>query len=218
MDSLDFDHEQELWDENFKYLAGFDEVGRGAFSGPVVVGCVGFRSDTVVPKGIYLNDSKALTQKRRETACAWVIENSSFYGLGQTENDYVDIFGISRALFAARQMAYDQASDRLRKHDKLGRINKVLVDGKDNFYLSGLRKDDQLHIIRGDAIVASIAAASIVAKVYRDALMRSYSYHPDYEVYDWFSNKGYGTAKHRDAIAKHGPSRLHRKEFIKKYV
>lgn len=218
MKSLDLNYERNLWTKGSNVVCGMDEVGRGAFSGPVVVACVGFSSDTRYPSDLYIHDSKKLTQKRREKAYQWIIDSSLCLGIGETGNAFIDKWGISRALNLAKQKAYDNAVVRLHNRRKDAEINQLLIDGNDKYNLKGIPKDAQTNLIRGDSKVFSIACASIIAKVCRDAHMYSYSLHPKYNMYNWSQNKGYGTGDHIRSIKLYGASSYHRMTYISKYV
>lgn len=218
MNSLDLNYERDLWEKGHNYICGIDEVGRGAVSGPLVVACVGYSSDVVLRSDLYINDSKKLTQSQRNKAYTWIIENCLFYGLGQVDPMYIDKYGILAALKRAKQIAFDRSRYVLGQKTINAEINRVMIDGNDKHVLDGIQSSSQTNIIRGDAKVFSIASASIIAKVHRDALMHSYSLVPRFRIYDWSSNKGYGTRAHISAIKTYGPSPLHRSQYIRKYV
>lgn len=218
MKSLNLDYEKDFWNIGDNYVCGIDEVGRGAVAGPLVVGCVGFSSDVVLPNDLYIHDSKKLTQRYRNEAYIWIIENCLFYGLGEVDNAYIDSKGIINALCRAKQMAFDQAKEMLVRKVSNAEINRVVIDGNDKQVLDGIPQSSQTNVIRGDSQVFSIASASIIAKVYRDSLMHSYSLYPEHDVYNWSNNSGYGTARHIQAIKSYGPSKLHRRTFVQKYV
>jgi len=218
MKTLDFDHERDLWDQGTKYVCGIDEVGRGAFCGPLVVACVGFSSDVVLPDDLLIHDSKKLTQNRRERAYVWIVDNCLFFGIGQVESNYINEFGMTNSLYKARQIAFENATKSLFTAKESAVIEHVFMDGRDRFFFASLPIESQTHLVGGDGIIASVACASIMAKVYRDALMHSYAHYPRYSVYGWSKNKGYGTKDHIKAIKYHGPSEFHRKEFIRNYI
>ncbi len=189
--------EEELWDNGYKFVCGMDEVGRGAFAGPVVVGAVVFPKDVVLPVG--LADSKLLKPKERErlseeikeVAMDWVIAEISVRDINQV--------GIGKATQMAFRKALRQCSVQ---------ADYVLIDA---FYVKHFNRKKQKPIKGGDKICASISAASIIAKVHRDKLM--VGLHKKYPQYGFSKHKGYGTLEHREALKKYGLSRVHRKSF-----
>lgn len=190
-------------------IAGVDEVGRGAFAGPLVAGCVVFDHQKIQPGWVRINDSKKLSKKQREISDHWVRQNSLAWGIGKASSKYIDKYGITRATF----FAYRQAI--LIVERKLGRKVDILM--LDAFYLPrmrGLAKNQQFPLIKGDSKSKSVAAASIIAKVYRDNLMIKLATKPSYKHYFWESNVGYGTKYHRDAIKKYGTTHHHRLRFL----
>ena len=175
--------------------AGCDEAGRGCLAGPVVAAAV------IIPRGYKnaaLNDSKKLTAKKRE-ALRIEIERDCIFAVNMVDNKEIDEVNILNASYLAMQRAVDQLSE---KPDFL------LIDG--NRYKP---HDDRPYecIVKGDGKFMSIAAASILAKTYRDEYMLNMD--KTYPVYDWRSNKGYPTVAHREAIKVHGITPLHRKSF-----
>jgi ribonuclease HII len=214
-----FSFEKKFW-KRYKFIAGVDEVGRGAFAGPVVAGCVVFDKNTKIPKDIKINDSKKLSSKKREMADKWIKENSLTWGIGETSVAEINSKGMAKAACSAFRRAIAKANMRLH-----GRVEFLLVDA---FYIPYVRnlpvsqkspkKRRQLAIINGDEKSVSIAAASIIAKVYRDNLMINLDKRSKYRRYGWENNKGYGTVVHRKAITKYGITRYHRKQFVKNYL
>ncbi len=192
-----FDYENKLWNKGLHHIAGVDEVGRGCFAGPVVAAAV------ILPEGFCItdkiNDSKQLSPKVREELAEIIQKHALAFSIAEVSVSIINTVGIGKAA----QQAFLKAVNGLQVSPE-----HVLIDA---FMISDLHKIEQTAIIHGDCISISIAAASIIAKVYRDALMEQL--HPKYEVYDFFSNKGYGTKKHRDAIGKYGLCDLHRKSF-----
>lgn len=176
--------------------AGCDEAGRGCLAGPVVAAAVIFPIGTDIPE---LNDSKQLSEKKRDFLRNVVIEKALTYGIGIVSPQEIDEINILNASFLAMHRALDQ----LTQVPQL-----LLIDGnKFNKY-----KDiKHVCIVGGDAKYQAIAAASILAKTTRDALMKDY--HQQYPVYNWLKNKGYPTVEHREAIAKYGITELHRRTF-----
>lgn len=178
------------------FEAGLDEAGRGCFAGPVYAAAV------VLPKEFYhplLNDSKQLTKEERDHLRPLIEKESISFAVASVNNNEIDRINILQASYKAMHLALNKLKS---KPDIL------LVDG--NRFRS--YKNIPHHcIIKGDGIYASIAAASVLAKTYRDDYM--VSLHEKYEVYCWHNNKGYGTPEHRQAIEAHGLCRYHRKSF-----
>jgi ribonuclease HII len=176
--------------------AGCDEAGRGCYAGPV------FAAAVILPKDIshpVLNDSKQLTAEQRHELKIFIRENAIAYAVAMVDNDEIDQINILRASFKAMHLALDK----LRK-----RPSYLLIDGN---RFAPYRKLPHQCVIQGDGIYSSIAAASILAKTYRDAYMKQL--HKEYPFYNWQQNKGYGTQEHRKAIEVHGLSKYHRKSF-----
>lgn len=207
----DFSFENKLHKKGFKLIAGMDEVGRGSFAGPVVAAAVVF--DNQIYKSanlqIKINDSKQLTQKQRELADVWIRTNAVAFGIGQASVTQINKLGIKKAT----EIAFRKAI-----LDCKIKIDFLLMDAFYVPYLKGLRRKNQLAIVKGDTKSVSIAAASIIAKVYRDKLMTKLSKQSKYKKYKWDKNKGYGTPDHRDAIQKYGVTSKHRKQFVKNCV
>ena len=198
-----FEYESKLWVQGLQYIAGVDEVGRGCFAGPVVAAAVILPSDFTATDRI--NDSKKVAPKLREELAKIIKEYAVAYAIAEVSVSIINQVGIGKAA----QQAFLQAVLGLKIAPE-----HVLVDA---FMIDGFHKEKQTPIVYGDGISISIAAASIIAKVYRDALMQQL--HPQYEVYDFFTNKGYGTKKHREAIGKYGLCDLHRTSFdLKKFL
>jgi ribonuclease HII len=223
-----FSFEKRLWKKSFKYVAGLDEVGRGSFAGPIVAGCVVFGPKTRIPRSINIDDSKKLTSKKRIIAKKWIIKNTLTWGTGEVAAGVIDRVGISKAAQMAFRRAIENANNRMER-----RVDYLLIDAFFIPYVWGLpmrrkvaRKNldlkdgraRQLAIAKGDQKSISIAAASIIAKVYRDNVMKSLSEKPRYTRYGWDRNKGYGTKEHGNAIRKFGISKHHRKQFVDTYL
>jgi len=176
--------------------AGCDEAGRGCFAGPV------FAAAVILPKDFshpVLNDSKQLTEKERYELRP-VIEGSAIsYAVASVDNEEIDSINILRASFKAMHLAIAS----LKQKPRL-----LLIDGN---RFTRYRRIPHRCIIKGDGIYASIAAASILAKTYRDDYMQQL--HHEYPNYAWFTNKGYGTPEHRNAIEQFGLSKYHRKTW-----
>lgn len=187
--------------QGFKNIVGLDEVGRGSFAGPLVAAGV------ILPDKFEISDikdSKLLTPKKRELLSKYILENASSYAIAEVNIEYINKYGVGMATHRAFLNC-------LKKLD--GKFDFVLVDG---FKIKSFDKTRQKNIIHGDRISVSIAAASIIAKVYRDNLMAKL--HDSYPDYKLNKNKGYGTKEHRDAIKSFGLSVIHRTSFkLEKY-
>ncbi|WP_062529019.1 ribonuclease HII [Demequina rhizosphaerae] len=201
-------HEAALWDAGFDAVAGIDEVGRGALAGPVSVGVAVVTRCDAWPEG--LTDSKLLSAARREA----LLEPLASFGVGRAVGHAtaaeIDEVGIVAALRLAARRALDAIPVT---------VDAVLLDGTHDWLTpppADLFSDHAdewdappvTMIVKGDRACASIAAASVLAKVERDALMAAA--HEDHPEYGWDSNKGYGAASHLEALRAHGPSQLHR--------
>ncbi|HLI92409.1 MAG TPA: ribonuclease HII [Puia sp.] len=176
--------------------AGCDEAGRGCFAGPV------FAAAVVLPPGFFhplLNDSKQVTPENRNLLRGYIEANAVAWSVARVDEDEIDRINILRASFKAMHLALD----RLKIRPKL-----LLIDGN---RFTRYRRTAHRCIIKGDSIFASIAAASILAKTWRDEYMLNL--HSEYPEYGWITNKGYGTREHRDAIGKFGLCKYHRKSF-----
>ena len=182
--------------DGYKFIAGVDEVGRGCLAGAVVAAACILDLSKPLPEG--LNDSKKLTAKRRELIAAELKENALAYSIGQIEADEIDRINILRATKKAMCLAIESL------HIK---ADFLLIDALVLKETALPQKD----IIRGDETSASIAAASIIAKVYRDNLMCELA--EIYPVYGFAQHAGYGTKAHFEALRKYGACPLHRKTF-----
>ena len=182
---------------SFSYICGIDEVGRGPLAGPVVAGAVILPRDCQI---LYLNDSKQLSEKKREELYEVIMENTVSTGLGFVSPERIDEINILQATYEAMR----QAIGKLEKEPDLLLNDAVTIPGVE------IR---QVPIIKGDAKSVSIAAASIIAKVTRDRLMVQYD--EIYPEYGFASNKGYGAAAHIEALKKYGPTPIHRRSFLK---
>lgn len=194
--SVGLDFERQARGEGFCFIAGVDEVGRGCLAGPVVAAACILDPDKPLAAG--LNDSKKLTPKRRTEIAEYLKQNVLAYAMGQVEAKEIDRINILRATKRAMKLAVE-----------------ALRLAADFLLIDALQLNDltlpQKAIIKGDSTSASIAAASVLAKTYRDALMRQYDL--EYPQYGFGSNAGYGTAAHFAALRAHGPCPLHRKTF-----
>lgn len=191
--------------------AGLDEVGRGAFAGPLIAGCVAMV--TVPPKHIKINDSKKLTAKQREVASKWIRKNALTWGIGQASVKYIDKFGITKAENYAFRQAVRNANKKLLPNRQ---INQLVIDAFFVPKLRGIPRSKQFAIKGADGKSKLVASASIIAKVNRDELMSRLGLSPRYKKYKWDENKGYGTKQHRDALKQLGATIHHRKLFLKK--
>jgi ribonuclease HII len=192
-----FEYEKKLWKQGLQFIAGVDEVGRGCFAGPVVAAAVILPSNFSATDKI--NDSKKLTPKVRNELAVIIQKHALSYSIAEISVETINEKGIGKA---AQQAFFKSVLDLQTQPEH------ILVDA---FVIEGLDKSIQTPIIYGDSLSISIAAASIIAKVYRDKLMEEL--HEKFVVYDFFTNKGYGTKKHREAIGKYGLCELHRKSF-----
>ena len=176
--------------------AGCDEAGRGCLAGPVVASAV------ILPtnfKHILLNDSKQLTHKQRELLEPIIKEKAICWAIGIVSPQEIDEINILNASFLAMHRAIEKLKEK---------IDLLLIDGN---RFNPYKNIEHLCIVKGDSKYASIAAASVLAKNYRDELMIDLD--SDFPQYDWKNNKGYPTAKHRAAIGKIGISKHHRKSY-----
>jgi ribonuclease HII len=196
--------EDALRGQGLLYIGGVDEVGRGPLAGPVVAACVVLPEDFDV---LGIDDSKKVTQKRRETLCEIIKEEALAYGIGQVDNKRIDNINILEATKIAMVMAIMECDYALTKEG--GHIEHLLIDGTN---ILGI-EISQTPIIKGDSTCLSVAAASIVAKVTRDLMMGEY--HKIYPAYGFDKNKGYGTKIHYEGLAEVGPCEIHRKSFLK---
>lgn len=186
-------------------VAGVDEAGRGPLAGPVVAACAILPEDFDV---IGVDDSKKLSEKRREELFEQILNKSLATGVGIADNNLIDEINILQATKKAMQEALENANKML--EEKTGKtVGHVLFDAVE---IKGLGIS-QSAIIKGDAKSLSIAAASIIAKVTRDRMMMEY--HEQYPYYGFNSNKGYGTKAHYAGIDEHGITPIHRKTFLK---
>jgi ribonuclease HII len=179
-----------------KIEAGCDEAGRGCLSGPVVAAAV------ILPKKFkneLLNDSKKLTEKQRDLLRPIIEKEAIAWAVGIVSPQEIDEINILNASFLAMHRAVDQ----LKKEPNL-----LLIDGN---RFNKYQEIDHVCIIKGDAKFMPIAAASVLAKTYRDDIMKQY--HEEFPVYDWNKNKGYPTKAHREGIRHHGTTDYHRMTF-----
>lgn len=185
---------------DYRFICGIDEVGRGPLAGPVVAGAV------ILPKNcdiLYINDSKQLSEKKREELYEIITQQAVACAVGYASPERIDEINILQATYEAMREAIS----------KLSPQPDLLLNDAVTIPQVGIR---QVPIIKGDAKSISIGAASIYAKVTRDRLMVEYD--KVFPEYDFAGNKGYGSAAHIAALKKYGPTPIHRKSFIKNFV
>lgn len=185
---------------SYSAICGIDEVGRGPLAGPVVAGAVIFPRDCDI---LYINDSKQLTEKKREELYDVIMEKAVACAVGYATPERIDEINILKATYEAMR----DAISKLAVKPDLLLNDAVTIPGVD------IR---QVPIIKGDAKSISIGAASIIAKVTRDRLMTEYD--KVFPEYDFAGNKGYGSAAHIEALKKYGPTPIHRRSFIRNFV
>ena len=181
------------------YICGIDEAGRGPLAGPVVAAAAVLPKDCQI---FYLNDSKKLSDKKRDLLFDEIKEKAVAYGIGIVSPQVIDEINILQATYEAMRQAISQ----------LNVIPEILLN--DAVTIPGV-DIMQVPIVKGDAKSVSIAAASILAKVTRDRLMEQYA--DVFPEYDFASNKGYGSAAHIAALKEYGPTPIHRHSFIKNF-
>ncbi|MCM1119084.1 MAG: ribonuclease HII [bacterium] len=194
-----------LWEYERKFdcyahICGIDEVGRGPLAGPVVAGAV------ILPKNcdiLYINDSKQLSEKKREELYGLIMDKAIACAVGYASPERIDEINILQATYEAMREAIG----------KLSPQPELLLNDAVTIPQVSIR---QVPIIKGDAKSISIGAASIIAKVTRDRLMREYD--QVYPEYHFAENKGYGSAAHIEALKKYGPTPIHRRSFIHSFV
>ena len=195
---MTWEYEERAWKNGFEAVCGVDEAGRGPVAGPVCAAAV------ILPAGLVidgLNDSKKLTDKKRRELYDVITQNAVSYGIAMASEREIDEINILQATFLAMQRAIDKLSVK---------PDLALIDGN-------RAKDFGLPvrtIVKGDSLSASIAAASILAKVTRDRLMEELD--ETYPQYGFAVHKGYGTKRHYEALREYGPCPIHRRTFLKK--
>jgi len=195
-------HERESWKTGLVWVAGVDEVGRGALAGPVVAAAVVFDQNHTPFSDI--TDSKKISPRKRESLAEQIKQSCRAWAVGQSSAEYINKHGI----VPATQMAMAQALS------NLPTVQHCLIDGRPfKNWIPPVHFPNKTFIVKGDLKCYSIAAASIIAKVFRDTLMKELaSTHPDY---GWERNVGYGTKEHRQAISQFSLSELHRVRFCR---
>lgn len=193
--------EQEAYELGYRYVVGIDEAGRGPLAGPVVASAVLFDSP---PLDLPIKDSKKLTPKKREELALLIRDRALSVGVGVSWPSEIDSINILNATFSAMLEALTAITS-------TGAFSPnpdmILIDGPYRLDTRVAQKG----IVKGDNLSISIAAASIIAKTSRDAIMRAY--HEIFPQYNFIKNKGYGTKEHLSALKKFGPTRIHRKSF-----
>ncbi len=193
--------EENLYSNKVKYICGIDEAGRGPLAGPVVVGAVILPADSLI-EGV--NDSKKISEKKRERVFEEIVNTAISYSTGIVDQKTIDEINILNAT----KLAVKKAIESLEIKPDL-----ILVDALTNIETFGIPYKS---IIKGDAKEYSIAAASIIAKVTRDRMMLEWD--KVFPEYGFAKHKGYGTAAHIQALKENGPCMLHRKTFIKNFI
>jgi len=181
--------------------AGCDEAGRGCLAGPV------FAAAVILPRAFHhplLNDSKQLTEEQRYLLRPIIEKEALSYGVASLDNKQIDKINILKASFKSMHLAVAKLSIK---------PGLLLIDGN---RFTPYKKIPHRCVIQGDGIYASIAAASVLAKTYRDDFMKSI--HTKFPQYNWAQNKGYATREHQEALDQHGPCRYHRQSFRLSYV
>jgi ribonuclease HII len=187
--------------KDYPIIAGVDEAGRGPLAGPVVAAAVIFREPFDMPK---LNDSKQISEKKRDELYELITSDKRIsYGIGIVNEAKIDEINILNATYLAMELAVGNLKPK---------PNMLLIDG--NRFKSSKYKSFQT-IVKGDSKSFSIAAASIIAKVTRDRMMKKY--HAEFPEYGFDKHKGYGTKSHFAAIKKSGKCRIHRNSFLIKF-
>lgn len=195
------EHEKELREKGFKFICGIDEAGRGPLAGPVVVASVIMPENSMI-EGV--NDSKKISEKKREKLYDLILQEAISYGVGIIGQDEIDEINILNATKKGLNMSLQELTTK---------PDIIIVDALNHINTLGIPYES---IIKGDAKCYSISAASIIAKVTRDRIMREWD--KVYPQYGFAKHKGYGTSSHISAIKEYGPCPLHRKTFIKNFI
>ena len=198
-------YEQNLHNEEYELICEIDEAGRGPLAGPVAVGAVVMKPDSMLE---WVNDSKKVTEKRREILYDRIIEDSLAWSVALVSQQEIDELNILNATKKGLSTALKEVIEKLEKKPDI-----ILTDA--------LREIDTFNvpyqsIIKGDATCYSISCASILAKVTRDRIMKEWD--EVYPQYGFAKHKGYGTSAHIEAIKKYGPCQIHRKTFITHFI
>lgn len=203
--------ENDLYKKGIKSIAGIDEAGRGPLAGPVVVACVIMPKESMI-EGV--NDSKKVSEKKREKLYEEITKEAIAYGIGIISQEEIDRINILNATKEGLTVAIKEMEKNLKERKRnFEKPEIILVDALTKIDTDGISYKS---IIKGDAKSYSIAAASIIAKVTRDRIMRQWA--EVYPVYAFEKHKGYGTAMHISAIKEYGLCPLHRRSFVKNIV
>lgn len=194
-------YEEALRKKGFKYICGIDEAGRGPLAGPVVVASVIMPENSMI-EGV--NDSKKVSEKKREKLYDLILGEAISYGIGIVGQDEIDEINILNATKKGLTMSLQELTQK---------PDLIIVDALSKINTLGIPYES---IIKGDAKCYSISAASIIAKVTRDRIMREWD--KIYPQYGFATHKGYGTSSHIKAIIENGPCPIHRKTFIKHFI
>ena len=195
------EEEKKLYETGIEYICGIDEAGRGPLAGPVVVGAV------ILPENSFIegvNDSKKISEKKREKIYEQIIEEAISYSVGIVDQRKIDEINILNATKLALKIALEGLEQK---------PEIIMVDALNNIDTLGI---PYISVVKGDAKNYSIAAASIIAKVTRDRIMQEWD--EVYPIYGFAKHKGYGTAEHIRIIKENGPCILHRNSFIKNFI
>lgn len=197
MNPLNFEQEQEKLNQGFSAIAGIDEVGRGPWAGPVMAAAV-ILNPANIPHG--MKDSKKISPKKRKLLYTEIMA-SAIVGIGEASVDEIDEINIRQATFLAMKRAVKNLA-------KLKKPDFAFIDGRDIPYDMQIQSQA---VVKGDNIVLSISAASIIAKVTRDRLMAELA--QQYPYFAWERNAGYGTKAHQEGLSLHGVTSHHRRSF-----
>ncbi len=211
-----FKEEKKIWEKGCEFIIGVDEVGRGSFAGPVVAGAVVFKRNSKFKDGLLseVNDSKLLNPGKREILSKAIKNEAMFYSITTIGVSVINKLGIKKASEKAFRKAVSNIISKTSKKSEYPMLNTkyyLLADGFHIKYIRGIGLINQKAIIKGDGKSISIAAASIIAKAYRDKLMRKLN--KKYPQYGLYRNKGYGTKFHQLALRKYGFTEIHRTSF-----
>lgn len=194
------EEENKLYSNNIKYICGIDEAGRGPLAGPVVVGAVILPEDSFI-EGV--NDSKKISEKKREKLYDIITQEAIAYSVGIVDQKTIDEINILNAT----KLGVKLALEGLKQKPEL-----IMIDALNNLDTLDI---PYISVVKGDAKNYCIAAASIIAKVTRDRMMKEWD--EVYPIYGFAKHKGYGTAEHIRILKENGPCSLHRKSFIKNF-
>lgn len=197
----DISLETKLWEQGYIFVAGIDEAGRGPWAGPVTAGAVIINRDSEL--GSAVKDSKKMTKAHRDCSYQEIKDTALAWGIGEVSASEIDDWGISISVRRAMQKALSDAETMLKS-----KADYLIIDGANVMDIAGY---PSFKVNKGDSRHYSIAAASVLAKVYRDNLMEEYAL--EYPEYSFENHVGYGTKAHRDALKKYGITPLHRKSF-----